>query len=612
MFVCSVTMAMLQQNKATVAKVRDVFDKALDQCGLHMLEGDVLWNSCVDFELSLDDKHRDEDRITRIFNRFLETPFSPAILSAAKQRFIEWKSRDGEDYDITKSLAKSIERAERAYELRQEYEEALKTSREIDPQSNTLLSAYFSYIDLEISGGEHNRVRIMFERAIVDFPVLDFLWKSLLIFEETANRTQDLSDIVKRALRNTPWSGDIWVLKLRSIFLNHDQESHNCMDELNAAVEDARQVIGGNPAEFQKVLVALASYSRQSGTEYREQYENILQSGLKLLRDQSYIDPEHRFATLLSASQATHGTVESGRSVWESLVADTAIDATYSGTWMSYYDYLSKFGADFSSRRDIFARACKAPISLDDQAFLAKAWVALEEAEGSIETQKEAFVATANILRNYEATQRGIACNIQQVNNSLHAILKQKKRQENDPNFGMTKRKRDENIGASNKKKKAKSSNEKKPVNSHDSLIIFVKHIVPSATEEDLFAEFSHCGSDIDITIGKDPKTDRSKGYAYIRCGSQDTFDKLCALNGKEYQGKALFIAPSAPPKGNQKQKSKQNAASTLEASEPRERTQKQRLAPVTMLVPRAAAVATAPKSNEEFRKMFLSRQKEG
>jgi hypothetical protein len=576
------------------------------------LEGDVLWNSCIDFELSLDDEHRDEDRITRIFNRFLETPFSPAILSAAKQRFIEWKSRDGEEYDISKSLAKSIERAERAYELRQEYEEALKTSREIDPQSNTLLSAYFSYIDLEISGGEHNRVRIMFERAIVDFPVLDFLWKSLLIFEETANRTQDLSDIVKRALRNTPWSGDIWVLKLRSIFLNHDQESHNCMDELNAAVEDARQVIGGNPAEFQKVLVALASYSRQSGTEYREQYEYILQSGLKLLRDQSYIDPEHRFATLLSASQATHGTVESGRSVWESLVADTAIDATYSGTWMSYYDYLSKFGADFSSRRDIFARACKAPMSLDDQAFLAKAWVALEEAEGSIETQREAFVATANILRNYEATQRGIACNIQQVNNSLHDILKQKKRQENDPNFGMAKRKRDENLGASNKKKKAKSSNEKKPVNSHDSLIIFVKHIVPSATEEDLFAEFSHCGADIDITIGKDPKTARSKGYAYIRCGSQDTFDKLCALNGKEYQGKALFIAPSAPPKGHQKQKSKQNAVPTLEAAEPRERTQKQRLAPVTMLVPRAAAVATAPKSNEEFRKMFLSRQKEG
>ena len=604
---------MLQQNKATIAKVRDVFDSALDQCGLHMLEGDVLWNSCIDFELSLDEKHRDEDRITHIFNRFLETPFSPAILSAAKQRFIQWKYCDGEEYDIPKSITKSIERAERAYELRQEYEDALKTSREIDPQSNTLLSAYFSYIDLEISGGDHNRVRIMFERALVDFPVLDFLWKSLLTFEELAGRTEDLSDIVKRALRNTPWSGDIWVFKLRSIFLNCYQDPLSCVNELNAAVEDARAVIGGNPAEFQKVLIALASYWRQSRTESKTKYEEVLQSGLKLLRDHSYIDPEHRLATLLSASQATQGTVESGRSVWESLVADTAIDATYSGTWMSYYEYLSKFGADFASRRDIFARACKAHMSLDDQAFLAKAWIALEEAEGSIETQKEAFVATANILRNYEATQRGIACDIQQVNNSLHDIMKQKKRQENDPNFGVSKRKRDENTGTNSKKKKAKSANEKKPLTSHDSLIIFVKHIVPSATEEDLFAEFSESGSDIDITIGKDPKTDRSKGYAYIRCGSQDTFDKLCALNGKEYQGKALFIAPSAPPKGHQKHKSKQNVpVPNSEPPEPRERTQKQRLAPVTMLVPRAAAVATAPKSNEEFRKMFLSRKTEG
>lgn len=53
-----VSMARFEQRKAkgepevvAAVAVREVFDEALADCGLHVVEGATLWNMCLDFEL---------------------------------------------------------------------------------------------------------------------------------------------------------------------------------------------------------------------------------------------------------------------------------------------------------------------------------------------------------------------------------------------------------------------------------------------------------------------------------------------------------------------------------------------------------------------------------
>ena len=144
--------------------------------------------------------------------------------------------------------------------------------------------------------------------------------------------------------------------------------------------------------------------------------------------------------------------------------------------------------------------------------------------------------------------------------------------------------------------------------------MVFIKYIDASVTEEELAAELAPCGTDLEISLGRDPNTGRSKGFANVKC-SKDTSDKLCALNGKEYRGKRLLVAPSDPLKAaNRRTKADPLRRPKKRPPNPPKQGQRAKLGgtPATMLVPRAAVKGTAtgttsaPKSNDEFRKMFM------
>lgn len=66
--------------------------------------------------------------IKEIFSRFLQTPFPPDVVERTKAKFKEWLK----DEEISQSLMRGIERAQRAYGLRQDYEAALVSARIVD------------------------------------------------------------------------------------------------------------------------------------------------------------------------------------------------------------------------------------------------------------------------------------------------------------------------------------------------------------------------------------------------------------------------------------------------------------------------------------------------
>lgn len=713
-------MAKGEAEVAAAGAVRGVFDEALADCGLHVVEGATLWNMCLDFELhGLQEDARDPARIEGLFTKFFACPFPAETLMSARARYIAWRrgerngdedgDEDGDDAteedargledeqeeEVPRSLEKLIERAIRAYELRRGHEEAIVKAREVDPRGMALLSGFVSYLEMEISSGAggEDRVRTVFERAIVEFPTSDYLWKSYLDWMDAnqdgmggsaslgQTRWQSIKSmpaLVTRALRNCPWSGDVWARYLEALGPTADDEFQRC-----------RQFLESNAAEFQKAVVSYVRCSTSSsGTAGSadagaQRNEALLRECIEMMKEQNAVDPDHTCAWLLSSmlaegrgggreSVGQKQGLEEGMAIWEGLLTEGRLDSQYSGTWMSYFDYLVRFGGDTVAKRAVFERAMSSHMAVSDKAYVARAWVSFEEREGSLEDLRKARRKTLDVLRSTEAMRRGIALELDQITASLDDVDKRKRRQQNDPNFaaratnkkGQQKKRGSKGSGGSKvgenkgndgkrRKKQGDATSEAaaagdenrngtvpvgKPVQpsespatrpgdtppSDDRVVVFIKYIEASAIEEELAAELAPCGSDMEISLGRDPKTGRSKGFAHVKC-SKDTSDKLCAITGKEYRGKRLLIAPSDPLKAaNRGSKADPHRRPKKRPLNPPKQSQRTKLggAPATALVPRAAVKATAvkatagaggaagtpcaPKSNDEFRKMFM------
>lgn len=713
-----VSMARFEQRKAkgepevvAAVAVREVFDEALADCGLHVVEGATLWNMCLDFELhSLQEDSRDHARIERLFTKFFTCAFPSETLLSARARYVAWRGGDGdgdgdgnkeEDKDgteesgkgaedervgeVPRAVEKSIERAIRAHELRRGHEEAIVKAQEADPRGMTLLSCFASYLEMEVSSGSggEDRVRTVFERAIVEFPTSDYLWKSYIDWMEANGDvwggvsspdraqwrpTKSLPALLARALRNCPWSGDVWARHLEAL----EPVSDETFDD---EFERCRQFLEGSAIEFQKAVVSYIRCSTGSANAHAQRNEGLLRECMELLKEQNVVDPDHICAWLLSSMLAEgrggrrkvnqKQGLKEGMAIWEGLLADGRLDSQYSGTWMSYLDYLVRFGGDSVAKRAVFERAMTAHMAIADKSYVARVWVSFEEREGSLEDLRNARRKTLDVLRSTDATRRGIALELNQITASLDEVDKRKRRQQNDPNFVTRGNKKKvqqqgakgENKGNNRKKRKeqrdpasaglptkkrqtgkaaaAGAGNENrtmsktelepsKPPATHPgdaprsdgSVVVFIKYIEASVTEKELAAELAPCGTDLEISLARDPNNGRSKGFAYVKC-SKDTSDKLCALNGKEYRGKRLLILPSDPLKAAHRgTKADPQRYPKKRHLNPPKQSQRAKLggAPSTLLVPRAAVKATAgctgttspPKSNDDFRKMFM------
>ena len=736
-----VSKARFEQRKAkgeeegvAAGAVREVLDAALRDCGMHVVEGAGLWNACLDFELDVVGAGvRDEGRIEGLFARFLACPFPPAVLEGGRARYVAWRRGGGgdgvedggkeeeeeeENQEVPRALEKSIERAGRAYELRRGHEEALVASRAAEPGGMNLLSTYASYVELEVASGAGSeaRTRTVFERAIVEFPTSDFLWKSYLAWADARGKCVGQGEggmfdaasrdvLLRRALRNCPWSGDVWMRRVGTPDAADTAGTAGTADGADATdatdvLAQCRPYLESNAMEFQKVVIA---WVRASSDVSRN--EELLRACMGMLKEQNVVDPDHRCAWLLSSMLAegrgqgggrggsggpaqNDNDVEAGAAVWEGLVAEGTLDAQYHGTWTSYYEYLVRFGGHAAAKRSVFERAMVTVGSAADRAYMGRAWVMFEEREGSRKDLEVALCRSSDVLRQAEAAQRGIALELDQVAKSLADADAKLKRQQRDPNFNkrggsgrggakpkgkQPKKKKangdkgndgndgnggndgnegndgnDGNEGnegneggppAGRKRKAAEAAKDDRGHDKHeknndhhdDRTTVFVKYLDASVTEAELAAEFASCGTDLDISLGRDPKTKCSKGFAFIKC-SKETSDNLCALNGKEHKGKKLLITPA--DKNHKKKRAgaadKRKPGRRPKASLPKEH-QRARMAiggtSATALVPRGAFKrqedtekgadgadgaedtekgTVAPKSNDEFRKMFM------
>lgn len=78
---------------------------------------------------------------------------------------------------------------------------------------------------------------------------------------------------------------------------------------------------------------------------------------------------------------------------------------------------------------------------------------------------------------------------------------------------------------------------------------IYVGNLPWSATEEqvqDLFAEY---GSVLSVKLVSDRDTGRARGFGFVEMEDADAINAIAALDGKEFEGRALRINKAEPKK---------------------------------------------------------------
>ncbi len=77
---------------------------------------------------------------------------------------------------------------------------------------------------------------------------------------------------------------------------------------------------------------------------------------------------------------------------------------------------------------------------------------------------------------------------------------------------------------------------------------IYVGNLPWRTTEDDLVGLFGEFGRILDVRIIQDPATGRSRGYGFVEFDrSGQVQEAVVALNGKDFQGRALMVSQARP-----------------------------------------------------------------
>ncbi|KAJ6928112.1 hypothetical protein NC651_011959 [Populus alba x Populus x berolinensis] len=213
-----------------ISKARNLFERALTAAGLHVAEGNKIWELYREFEQAvlhtIDEndikaKELQVQRIRNIFHRQLSVPL--VNLRSTLLAYKAWEVEQGIDLDAKSSevdglsshLASAYQKAMEAYNARAPHEEQISMQNISDTEK---IQNFMNYLKFEKSVGDPARVQVLYERAMADFPISSDLWLDYTHYlDRTLKVGNVLRDVYSRATKNCPWIGELWVQYMLSL-----------------------------------------------------------------------------------------------------------------------------------------------------------------------------------------------------------------------------------------------------------------------------------------------------------------------------------------------------------------------------------------------------------
>ncbi|KAF9946278.1 Splicing factor [Mortierella alpina] len=399
--------------------MRRIFKKADKYTGHHIPESHIIWNCWRDFELQL---------------MAAQTPAAPEDVKRVKTMYLERIAIPHADQESTfSSLSSFVSQYDNT-----DYENTMVQNNKIMSSTRKLLSerekfeqdlvstgnsleTFMSYLEYESSPARRlfARLRTLFERAVAVHCLVPAVWNdygSFLMSSNPRNKQYDLDpskvlSIAGNAVRNCPWSGDLWENRFLLMEIHMRSE-----DEVNAIFASAlsNPILLASPQELSKMLVARCSHKFRVSSKDEDGHNQIREAFKHALTvmDAAGGDPYCRLERFWIELEANVlGDHEQARKLWKDIESK---QKTLSDYWISQADMERRL-QNPKAARQIFVRACNAAKHLDWPEKVFEAWLMFEKQSGTVTEYKEAIVRSRSAIKTVEALRAQAALQVESV-----------------------------------------------------------------------------------------------------------------------------------------------------------------------------------------------------
>ncbi|KAL7304842.1 hypothetical protein TKK_0002651 [Trichogramma kaykai] len=577
----------LGTEEENVEKIRDIFERALTDAGLHVTKGSLIWDAYREFEnfillmMNADDSGKLDqiNRIGKIFKRQLACP-----LYGKEKTFEEyqlWRSSEGSSCTEDEKIIKSgYDRALAELEVRKPFEKKIESSN----SKEELLDAYNAYLMKEKQIGDPGRVSVLYERAVADLSLEPTLWLDYILYVQNNIKIYEIVEkIYAKAVRNVPWYVKIWQAWIRYL-----EKKKSPMSEVQQVVENALAVGFASPVEYKDLWISYLEYLRRGIDKAPDESKHIVIVRNAFDRACEHLasfglegDPNCevvQFWARFEAIQANN--MEKARQLWADIMSQG-----HSGSYASWLEYLSleKCYGDTKHLRKLFPKALTATVDWPES--IANSWINFERDEGTLEQMEVCEAKTKECLEKV-AQNRKAQENMQKHETVVKKPLKRKA--EDVPKWkdvGIVESKiiKTDKMGKANIKngptatlpkadkehgsqiKSAPPPGYKKPVEEHmdtteseaethefqkvkDQITVFVSNLDYSTTEEEVKAVLESVGPITLIRMVKDFKG-RNKGFCYVQFENENQVEEALKLDRTPINNRPMFISRCDPDK---------------------------------------------------------------
>lgn len=578
-----------------ISKAQNLFERALTAAGLHVAEGNKIWELYREFEQAvlhtIDEndikaKELQVQRIRNIFHRQLSVPL--VNLRSTLLAYKAWEVEQGIDLDAKSSevdglsshLASAYQKAMEAYNARAPHEEQISMQNISDTEK---IQNFMNYLKFEKSVGDPARVQVLYERAMADFPISSDLWLDYTRYlDRTLKVGNVLRDVYSRATKNCPWIGELWVQYMLSLERGRAPEK-----EISSVFEKSLQCTFSTIEEYLDLFLTRVHGLRRRivcGGEVNGVLDySLIRETFQHASD--YLSPHLKNTDGLLRLYAYWARLEmnmgkdlvAARRVWESLLK---ISGSTLEAWQGFIAMETESG-HISEARSIYKRCYSKRFPGTGSEDICHSWLRFEEEFGTLEDFDHAIQKVTPRLEELKLyrIQQETKASTDQGEVSGKKIAREKRKGGSTATGKESPAKRQKQTAQTQKKgyedkdqlqkyevneaqeaqidlEKTDSAPDEKQVKGSDVVrtkgytdqcTVFISNIHFKANSEDIRKFFSDVGGVASIRILHDRNTGKSRGLAYVDFVDDEHLAAAITKNKQLLFGKRLSIARSDP-----------------------------------------------------------------
>ncbi|XP_001946245.2 squamous cell carcinoma antigen recognized by T-cells 3 isoform X2 [Acyrthosiphon pisum] len=551
--------------------IRELMERALTAGGLHVPNGNVLFEVYNEFEklilMSLkqgtDEKAINDQkrRINNLYRRQLSVPLFDMENTYAEYQ--QWLT--AENLEKEKSTVDAYNKAFSKLQQIQVFEDRL-----LSKEAKDRLESYEEYIRWEKNpkegGNKPSRIICLYERAIADIPLTQTLWADYIDYIVVTIKEADfILATCKRSVDNCTWSSDLWI-----IYLTQAEANNQSHEEITAIMEKALSSWFSSPAEYRSLYLSYIFYLRRrlnntdAETKLKriEDIRSMLEQGQKfLLESYGYSgDPNCELLLWWTDFEAIiTGDMERVRNMWNEIL--NAGLNQYSSYWMKYINIEIQFG-DQKHVRKIFARALMTNTDLPET--IGTEWIRYETLYGDLDTLLNCKEKYKTKMKQVQETHEKDPKTENKIG-TKEKEAKKRKWDEKEPtkthneksngNFKVPYAKNDnkqESESSPVKKFKTTEINLDKggrhmEVEGKENRSVFVSNLDFAVTElevKDALSSVGHC----EVLLVRDFKG-RSKGFGYVLFEKPEMVEEALKKDRESVNNRPMFVSKCQPDK---------------------------------------------------------------